>query len=180
MSGEFAPPRLKMLAALLLDHRLAFVILSALIISAAIPLAIAWTRLLPEEAPPFAIEEPASRPSQKKLTYGFGFVPRPYVPKRSRFSVALLVAVSVSFALQLPGLPRYIDFNSIPTEIPQNPRDWIEFVLAAFFLVIPGVAVAHSFLKPNLLSIPLIAAGVLVLLLWLFAGPLRAALVAAT
>lgn len=167
-----------MLAILLLDHRLAFVVLSALILGAAVPLAIAWARLLPEEAPPFDIEKPVSLPSQKKVSYGFDYVPRAYVPKRSRFSVVLLVVLSVSFALQLPGIPRYIGFNSIPAAIPQNPRGWIEFLLASFFLLVPGLAIAHSFFKPNLLSIPLIVAGVLVLLLWLLSTPLLTALTA--
>lgn len=167
-----------MIAAFLLDYRLALLILSALIIGAAIPLAIAWTRLLPEEAPPFDIEKPAISPSTKDLTAGFIYVRRPFVPKRSRFSVVLLVALSLTFAAQLPGLRQHIGFNSIPAEIPQDPRGWIEFALACFFLLIPGVAVAHSFLKPNLLSIPLIAASILVLLLWLLSAPLHAALTA--
>ena len=166
-----------MLAILLLDHRLAFVVLSALILGAAVPLAIAWARLLPEEAPPFNIEkpEPASR---EKISYGFDYVPRPYVLKRSRFSVVLLVALSISFALQLPGIPRYIRFNSIPTAIPQDPQGWTEFFLASFFLAVPGLTIAHSFFRPNLLSIPLILASVLVLLLWLLSTPLHTAITA--
>jgi hypothetical protein len=132
-----------MLAALLLDPLLALVVFSALILSAAVPLAIAWTRLLPEEAPPFDIEKPELPHTRKKMSHGFDFVPRPYVPKRSRFSVVLLVALTVSFALQLPGISRYIGFHSIPSAIPQNPGGWIEFILAVFFLAVPGLALAH-------------------------------------
>jgi hypothetical protein len=167
--------RLKMFAAFLLDPRLALVVLSALIVAAAIPLAIAWVRILPEEAPPFEIAQD-SRHTQKKTSYGFDYVPPPFVPKRSRFSIVLLAALTVCFALQLPGIPRYVGFHSIPAAIPLHPSGWIEILLVSFFLVVPVAAIAHSFFRPNLLSIPLIVASVLGLLLWLLSAPLYAAL----
>jgi hypothetical protein len=165
-----------MTAALLLDPRLALIVLSALIIGAAVPLAIAWVRLLPEEAPPFDIQKPELPHSQKKMSYGFDFVPRPYVPKRSRFSMVLLAALSVCFALQVPGIPRYFGFNSIGAAIPEHARGWLGFLLTACFLGVPSLAIVHSFFKPNLLSIPLIAAAVILVLLWMLATPLSAAL----
>ena len=172
--------RLKMFAAFLLDPLLALVVLSALIIGAAIPLAIAWVRILPEETPPFNFQKPEFPAAQKKSSYGFDYVPPPYVPKRLRFSVVLLVALSVCFVLELPGIPRNIGFRSIPAAIPLHPKGWIEFFLIIFFIAVPGVAIAHSFLKPNLLSIPLIVAGALVLLLWLLSSPLSIALTGAS
>jgi hypothetical protein len=168
-----------MFGALLLDPMLALVVLSALIIGAAVPLAIAWTRLLPEDAPPFDIHGPDVPPSQRKISYRSDYIPRPYFPKRSRFSIVLLAALSVCFALQLPGIPRYLGFNSIPAAIAPKPKEWIEFLLAFFFIVVPVLAVAHSFFKPNQLSILLILAAVLILFLWLLSTPLYTALAGA-
>ena len=125
-----------MFAGLLPDPRLALVALSALILGAAVPLAIAWTRLLPEDAPPFDIEKPDSASSQKEISYGFDYVSQPPVAKWSRLSIVLLIALTVSFALQLPGIPIQIGFHSITAAIPQNPPGWIEFSLACFFLVV--------------------------------------------
>jgi hypothetical protein len=165
---------------LLLDPMLALVALSALIIGAAIPLAIAWVRILPEEPPPFDIARPDSLHMQKKMSYGFDYVPQPPVLKRSRFSVVLLAALSVCFALQLPGIPRYLGLHSVPAGLLLHSKSWVEILPAAFFLVVPLFAVAHSFFKPNLLSIPLIAAAVLVLLLWLLSTPLYTAFAGAS
>jgi len=44
-----------------------------------------------------------------------------------------------------------------------------------FLVLIPDFASVYSLLRPNFLRAPLIAAG-MILLLWLFAAPLRAAL----
>jgi len=165
-----------MLAILLLDHRLAFVFLSALILGAAVPLAIAWTRILPEEAPPFEMGKAASAPAPLK-TKGVADVPWGDMPRRSRFAIVLLTAVSLGFILQLPGLPFYGAFHPVLDGLPQSIDDWIELAPAFFFLAVPAGAVAHAFLKPNLLSLPLIVAGVLVLLLWLLSPALQAALI---
>jgi hypothetical protein len=160
---------------LLLDPVLGLIVLSALIIGAAIPLAIAWVRILPEEAPPFDIARPDSLHPQKKMSYGFDYVPQPPVLKRSRFSIVLLAGLSVCFAFQLPGIPRYFGLHSVPAAILLHPKSWIEILPAVFFVAVPGVAIAHSFSKPNLLSIPLMAAALLVLLLWLLSTPLYSA-----
>jgi hypothetical protein len=165
-----------MFAALLIDPFLALIVLSVLVLGAAVPLAVAWVRILPDEAPPFDIQKPELPPSQKKSSYGFDYIPQPFVPKRSRFAIVLLSALSVCFALQLPGIPRYIGIHSIPTALPLHPLNWIDILAFSLFLVVPGVAIAHSFFKPNLLSIPLIVAGVLVILLWLVSTPFYGAL----
>ncbi len=67
-------------------------------------------------------------------------------------------------------------FGSIPMVIPHSTSGWIEFAAIWFLVLIPGFAAAYSFLRPNFLRVPLIAAGFLVLLLWLLAAPFRAAL----
>ncbi len=160
-----------MFAALVLDHRLAFLFLAALNLGTTVPLAFGWARVLPEEPPPFATAEDSLRrrrnePPLKKLMS----------ERRDPFAIVLLLCVTVSYACQLPGVPRCMGFDSIPTMIPHSRSGWIEFAAIWFLVLIPGFAAAYSFLRPNFLRVPLIAAGFLVLLLWLLAAPLRAAL----
>ncbi len=100
--------------------------------------------------------------------------------RRDPFAIVLLLCVTVSYACQLPGVPRDMGFGSVPTVIPQDTIGWIEFAAIWFLVLIPGFAAAYSFIRPNFLRVPLIAAGFLVLLLWLLAAPLRAALEAAS
>jgi hypothetical protein len=90
--------------------------------------------------------------------------------------MVLLICVSVSYSVQLPGVPRNLALGSIPTVIPQDASEWARFALTWFLVVVPGFSAAYSLLRPNFLRIPLIAAGTLILLLWLLSAPLRAAL----
>lgn len=162
-----------MFAALHLAPSLAFLLLSALVIGAAIPLALAWARVLPEEPPPFRIDRaPKSRTSE------YAHRPEGQNPRRDPLAIALLLSVTFSYAQQLPGFPRNFSLDTLPTVIPQDAFGWIEFGLIWFFVTVPGFAAAYSLVRPNFLRIPLIAAGVLVPLLWLLAPPLRAALTA--
>jgi len=96
--------------------------------------------------------------------------------RRNPFAIVLLLCVTLSYASQLPGVPRDIGFASIPTVIPHNLIGWIEFAGTWLLVLSPGFAAAYSILRPNFLRVPLIAAGFLVLLLWLLAAPLHAAL----
>jgi hypothetical protein len=160
-----------MFTAFVLDHRLAFLFLAALSLGAAVPLAFGWARVLPEEPPPFGNAPDSFRrignsPAAGMLTS----------KRRDPFAIVLLLCVTVSYACQLPGVPRGMGFASIPTVIPHDPGGWIEFAAIWFLVLIPGFASVYSFLRPNFLRVPLIAAGMLILLLWLFATPLRAAL----
>src|SRR5262245_10655694 len=104
-----------MAALTLVDPRLALVLLAALILASALPLAIAWTRVLPEEAPPFA---PAGRPFNTKP-----YAQTPKTAPRSVFAAALLVLVTVSFAVQFPGVPRDIGLNELPLRVPVNAAE---------------------------------------------------------
>src|SRR2546421_1033785 len=160
-----------MFAALALDHRLAFLFLAALSLGAAVPLAFGWARVLPEEPPPFGVAQDSFRrtrnsPPAAALTS----------KRRDPFTIVLLFCVTVSYACQLPGVPRGMGLGSIPTVIPHNTVAWIEFAAIWFLVLTPGFASVYSLLRPNFLRVPLIAAGMLILLLWLFATPLRAAL----
>jgi hypothetical protein len=160
-----------MFAALVLDYRLAFLFLAALSLGAAVPLAFGWARVLPEEPPPFGNAEVSLRPRRNQ--------PAATVPmskRRDPFAIALLLGVTVSYVCQLPGVPRNMGFGSIPTVMPHNIAGWIEFVGVWFLVLIPGFAAVYSFLRPNFLRVPLIAAAFLLLALWLLAATLRAAL----
>jgi len=160
-----------MLAALLLDHRLAFLFLAALHLGTAVPLAFGWVRLLPEEAPPFQIY---GAPTRRWSIYAHSSEDEEN--PRDPSAMVLLICVTASYAVQIPGLPRSLAFGAIPTAVPQDASEWPGFALTWFLVVVPGFAAAYSLLRPNFLRIPLIAAGVLILLLWLVSAPLRAAL----
>ena len=160
-----------MFAALVLDHRLAFLFLSALSLATAVPLAFGWAHILPEEPPPFGTSDDSLRGRRNEP-----LAKKPVSERRDPFAIVLLVCVTVSYACQLPGIPHDVGFGSIPTVIPDNAEGWIEFASIWLLVLIPGFAAAYSILRPNFLRVPLIAAGFLVLLLWLLAAPLRAAL----
>ena len=160
-----------MLAALLLDHRLAFLFLAALHLGTAVPLAFGWVRLLPEEAPPFQID----RASTRRWSI-YALSSEDEENSRDPLAMVLLICVTASYAVQLPGLSRSLAFGSIPTVIPQDPSEWARFALTWFLVAVPGFSAAYSLLRTNFLRVPLIAAGVLILLLWLVSAPLRAAL----
>ena len=160
-----------MLAALLLDHRLAFLFLAALHLGTAVPLAFGWVRLLPEEAPPFQID----RASTRRWSI-YAHSSEDEENPRDPLAIVLLICVTASYAVQIPGVPRSFAFGSIPTVIPQDASDWARFALTWFLVVVPGFSAAYSLLRPNFLRFPLMAAGVLILLLWLVSAPLRAAL----
>jgi hypothetical protein len=160
-----------MFAALVLDYRLAFLFLAVLNLGAAVPLAFGWARVLPEEPPPFGNTGDSLRRAKNSLT-----VDELKSKRRDPIAIVLLICVTLSYACQLPGVPRGMGFGSIPTVIPHNTGSWMEFAAIWFLVLIPGFAAAYAFLRPNFLCAPLIAAGTLLLLIGLSGGPLRAAL----
>src|SRR6266850_4824679 len=164
-----------MLAALLLDYRLAFLLLAALHFATAVPLAFGWVLLLPAEAPPFQIHR---APARRWSIYAHSSEDEEN--PRDRLAMVLLICVTASYAVQLPGLPRSLAFGPIPTVIPQDASQWARFALTWFLVVVPGFSAAYSLLRPNFLRVPLIAAGILILQLWLLTAPLRAAIEAVT
>jgi len=160
-----------MLAALVLDHRLAFLFLAVLNLGAAASLALGWARVLPEEPPPFGNAEDSLRrtktsPPKAALTS----------KRRDPFAILLLLCVTASYACQLPGIPHGLACGSIPSVVAHPTGGWIEFAGIWFLVLIPGLASVYSLLRPNFLRVPLSAAGMLILLLWLLAAPLHAAL----
>ena len=138
-----------------IDHRLALVLLSAVLVAAGAPLAMAWTRLIPADREPF---RSSAAPGQEPAS------------SRDPFAVVLLCCVTLSYAARFPGVPL------------ESLRPWLDGVLRApwpeytflalvFLLVFaPAFAACYALLRANPLRSPLIWAGVLVLLLW-FASP---------
>jgi hypothetical protein len=161
-----------MFATLLIDHRLALLALIVLLIAAAAPLAYAWARLLPEEPPPF--EVPAASPSAEDLVSN-----RRNAAKKDLLAVFLLVCVTLSYILRLPGLPLAAALQWLSALLPADYFNWTVLGGRWFFVVVPGLAAAYSALRPNPLRISLIAGGLLVLALWLVSPMLRAAIATA-
>jgi hypothetical protein len=157
-----------MLAIVLIDHRLALLALAALLIAGAAPLAYAWTRLLPEEPPPFGV--PAVSPPAEDLASN-----QKSPVKRDLVAVFLLVCVTLSYVLRFPGLPLVAGLQWLSTLLPADCFNWTVLAGHWFFVAVPGVAVAYSVLRPNPMRIALIIGGLLVLALWLVSPMLRAA-----
>jgi hypothetical protein len=159
-----------MFAAILLDPRLGFLLLSVLVIGAAIPLAIAWARLLPEEKPPFSFPDP----SETDPSADANSSARPKAA-RDPFAITLLIFVTLSFLWQVPGVPRNFLLSAGASFVPES---WFQDVLLfcrEFFMAIPAIAAAYSVFQPHKIRIPLILGGILVPLLWFTAPWLRAA-----
>jgi len=109
--------------------------------------------LLPSEREPFALPGESS-----------GTKPR------DPFAIFLLVNISISLLLRIPGL------NAVPlsSRIARLlPAEWGENTLMIAFIwfgFIPGLAAAYSTVRANPLRWQLLVGGVLTLVLWL-AGP---------
>ncbi len=161
-----------MLAIFLIDHRLALLALAALIVGAAIPLAFAWARILPDEPPPFDSarssdsSEPGAPPEES---------PR---PKRDSVAIALLVLVTLSYAIQFPGVPRQTALQWLESRIPEVPPMWVFWGVVSLVAVLNAGAAGYAIVRPNALRVPLGVGAALVLVLWLLAHFLRFALVA--
>jgi hypothetical protein len=170
-SGASSAAQVEMFAVIVLDHRLAFVFLCALVLGAAVPLAMAWARALPEDAPAFASPKVSSRGSKEELP-----AEGAEAEKNDPFAMVLLVIVTLSYVLQFPGLPADAALHWLSTLMPET---WLNCGLLAgraFFVVTPGLAACYSVVRPHSLRVPLIGAGILVLLLWVLKPILLAAM----
>jgi len=163
-----------MFAAISMDPRLAFLLLTGLIVGAAAPLAVGWARLLPEEKPPFEIENPRRHaPLPTVSIYGS----EPEQRKPDLIAIVLLVLLSIAFALQFPGVPREAALNSLPDHWPGADR-WFEIALPCLLILVCVVAILDGALRRSFLRRQLIWAGSLALLLWLLAPWLYRAMTA--
>ena len=162
-----------MFAAMVLDSRLAFVFLCTLVVGAAVPLAIGWLCVLPEDQPPFASREVSSEGSKNEMSSE-----KTKTRKHDPFAMVLLVIVTFSYVLQFPGLRGDAALHWLATRMPETRLSWILLAGRAFFVVTPGLAACYSVVQPNSLRAPLISSGILVLLLWLLQPILFAAMTA--
>jgi hypothetical protein len=150
-----------------LPPRVAFLCLSALLLGAAVPLAWAWTLLLPREPEPFAAPGEMERDASAA---------HPKQNRRDPVAVLLLILVTLSYAQQFPGVPQNIAGAWIPRIVSASAAGWCILALHWFFILIPGAAAIYALFLRNAMRVPLAAAGLLVLLVWLLAPPLCAAL----
>jgi hypothetical protein len=160
-----------MFAAMVLDPRLAFVFLCMLVVGAAVPLAIGWARVLPEDEPPFASPEGSSQGSRNEVS-------TEKTRKHNTFAIVLLAIVTFSYVLQFPGLRGDAALHWLAARMPETWLIWMVLAGRAFFVVTPGLAACYSVVQPNSLRGPLISSGILVLLLWLLQPMLFAAMTA--
>lgn len=153
---------------LLVDHRLALVALAVLIVGAAIPLAFAWAQVLPEEAPPFDASPPASAPVQAQVRAGT------HSPKRGVVTIVLLVFVTLSYAIQFPGVPRQVGLHWLKSVVPELEPAWISWGIESVFVLLNAAIAGYTIFGPkNFLRVPLGISAALVLALWVLAHTLR-------
>ena len=142
-----------------LNPRLAAFLLMALIIGAAIPLALGWTKILPPEREPFAR---ADLPAQK--------------PKRDFVAIFLLCNVSLSLLLAIPRIAESLQLEALTKFLPPSWSEHLAMISLVWFSFIPAFAAAYSAVRANVLRMQLIAGGILVLALWLLSPTLLGSL----
>jgi hypothetical protein len=158
-----------------MDHRLAFATLVALLIGAGTPLAFAWARLLPEDAPPFPID-PGSFPS---VDHELPQEP----PSRNRehwLAAPLLLCLTIAFVFRVPGFPSAAVLAWVGRAVPGATAHWSAIAVQVIIALIAIGAAVFGALRPGPLRIPLIAAGAMTLILWFTAPLLQTAMLAGT
>ena len=161
-----------MLVLVSMDHRLALVVLVGLLVAAGVPLAFAWMRLLPEDAPAFAIE-PGSFPSvDKEVVTEKAAKPR----WEAIVSVILLSCLTLAYAIRVPGFPRETLTHWLQGAVSGSTEHWMLLSARIFLPAMSGVAGVFAALRPGSLRIPLLVAAILVLLLWFLAPVLQTAM----
>jgi hypothetical protein len=158
-----------------MDHRLAFVAFVVLLITAGIPLAFAWARLLPEDAPPFPIE-PGSFPSVDHE------LPQEEAARKKDYLIAapLLFGLTVAFVFRVPGFPGGTVLAWVGGIVPGVGEHWSVLAVQVIVTIVAVGACVFGALRPGPLRIPLIAAGALILILWFVSPLLQAAMLTAT
>jgi hypothetical protein len=156
------------------QHRAAFVALIALVVGAGIPLAYAWARVLPEDAPPFKIE-PGSFPS-------VDLEPAPAEPpknsRRDLISLALLLCITLTYLARFPGMPLAALIHGLQSALSTATANGIVSAVHIFLLTGTGLAACVAAVRPGRMRVPLICAASLALILWLLGPILQSAMVA--
>jgi hypothetical protein len=136
-----------------MDARLALMLFVLLVLAAAGPIVVSWLLILPSEREPFA--RPGEPPAKKA---------------RDPFAIFLLANISVSLLLRIPGIEGAVSSLNLMKWLPGDYVNQAGMILFIWFGFVPGLAAAYSAVRANPIRLPLLAGGVLTLLLWL-AGP---------
>jgi len=133
--------------------------MTVLLVAAAIPLTLGWTRILPLEREPFF----SRRSSRTKAKLDL---------------VALFLLVNVSLSL-LAAIPRIADTLRLLAIVQLLPAAWADHLTIAaliWLVFIPAFAAAYSAVRSNPIRAQLIVGGILVLALWLLSPTLLGSL----
>jgi hypothetical protein len=142
-----------------LNPRFAVLLLMALLLGAAFPIALAWVSILPPEREPFSSPD----------------APRP----RASFdgpSTFFLINVSLSLLAAVPRIADTFHLDALPKLFPSSWVEHIEMILSIWLIFFPALAAAYSAVRPNPIRKHLIVGGILVLLLWLLSPTLLTSL----
>jgi hypothetical protein len=153
------------------NHRAAFVALIALVVAAGIPLAFAWARLLPEDAPPFKIEAGSYQSVEME--------PTPEPAKKSRrdlLSIALLLCVTATYLVRFPGIPLPPIAGSLGGLFSNAVAPWIFLSARVVLLVGTGLGACYAALRPGPQRVPMVLAAGFALILWLLGPILQSAM----
>jgi hypothetical protein len=147
---------------LAMDHRLALFLYVLLLLATAVPVAIAWLLLLPPERELFASSH--EKPSGNE---------------RDIFAVFLLVNITLSLLLRIPGIDADVLAVLLARWISPEWANHVVSVGLIWFGFIGGLAAAYSLIRKNALRWPLVFGGAFMLLLSLLAATLSSAIRAA-
>jgi hypothetical protein len=142
-----------------LNPRFAVLLLMALLLGAAFPLAFAWVSILPPEREPF------SRLGS----------PTPRAP-RDRAANFFLLNVSLSLLAAIPKIADTLHLDSLAQLLPANWSEHLAMLVLIWLVFVPALAAAYSAVRPNPIRKHLIVGGILVLILWLLSPTLLSSL----
>jgi hypothetical protein len=142
-----------------LNPRLAAFFMIVLLVGAAIPLALAWTKILPPEREPF------SRPDLQRPKARLDF-----------FALFLLINVSLSLLAAIPRIADTLHLDSLVRLLSSSWAEQLTIVALIWLVFVPALAAAYSAVRPNPIRPNLIVGGILVLALWLLSPTLLGSL----
>jgi len=142
-----------------LNPHLAAFLMMVLLLGAAIPVALAWTRILPPERDPF------SRPD----------LPRPK-RKLDPFAAFLLLNVSLSLLAAIPRIADTLHLDFLLGLLPPIWAEYLTMVSLIWLVFVPAFAGAYSAVRANPIRPHLIVGGILILALWILSPTLLGSL----
>jgi len=142
-----------------LNPRLAAFLMTALLLGAAVPLALGWTKILPPEREPFSGSDQ----------------PSPASP-RDPFALFLLLNVSLSLVAAIPRIADALHLDSLLGLLPAPWAEHFTMVSLIWLVFVPAFAAAYSAVRANPVRVHLILGGILVLALWFLSPTLLGSL----